>query len=295
MPGTGLLLDGYQVTGTVVTGLATWEKHKFVFLDNESFLLAGDSISTWQFHRLGSIGCASNRSVADCGDCIIWFAGNDFYVYDGSLKSIGTPDIDASLIDLTLCHDAVSYNRQYVFYCKYGSAFRLLIYSLLTNSWTMRTVSELGGLAVDQTTLYGMLKGDVSHAGYWLVSLLQGGATQTIWTPAGTYGNPTFEADSAWWIVSDPRHDRSCKEVVLDLDVPGNGSIDVQVYSKGAVNGEWPGSSAWKSIAYKSGACRYVANCNVKGDAFKIKVRYTGQAPPVINFIGLDIEDEALR
>jgi hypothetical protein len=147
----GTELDGYAVTGSELRGIAARNDERYVWLDNEMFLLRGDNPQTgWRFIRIGAVGCVSNRSIADCRTAIIWHDGNHFFALSsGGVQPISRFKIDSSKIDWTKPHNAVFCNDRYHFYCEYDGKYSLLQCDINTFAWTIRQSDalELAGIA----------------------------------------------------------------------------------------------------------------------------------------------------
>jgi hypothetical protein len=276
----GSILDGYQFNGSEVRALALWQSQKVVLLDNEFFLLYGDSWASWHFTYVDSVGCASDRSVADCRSALIWHSGDGFYKFNGSsAQRIDKLKVDASLVDFTKVHDAVYWNDKYVFYCYYNGAYSLLIYDLTADSWVVRTCPQLAGICADRANgrLYGI------NAWGWAVRLFSG--TQD-WGN-NEYANHAYDVWSCAWPIGPETNDFALAEAVFDIEASQTQSLTVTVYTKGKKN-----ATVVRTLTLATGRNRYRVRLHGRGHAVEIRLQYTGQYPPTIYAMRLESDEE---
>lgn len=285
----GFRYDGYAIDGSEGRGWGTWQGYKLVFLDNEFFVLHGDVAQDFYMRRVDSVGLASQRSLADCIDMLIWLGPDDFYGWAGGrAQHLAYQMIDTSLIDLTAAHDAVFADHKYIFYCTYDSQPSLLIYNLATGGWVIRSCPELVGITCDSRTgtIYG-----VTATGY-AVQVLDTSVTTDL------SATRTYSAHTAKWTVTVPGDEVKAEYAILDVETDQNElTLDVHVYYWGTRVGhvERQFSSA-NGNAITSTKTRYTIGLDEAiGHTFQVQVTYTGEYPPTIYFVGIETNDSEVR
>jgi len=278
----GTELDGYAVTGKEITGIAVWQGQPFIFLDSEFFVLRGDSIRTgFYLARLDSVGCASQRLIADCVHRLVWLGSDgEFYSYRGGpAEPIGWPAVDGNLVDLTKAHDALYWDGRYIAYCDYDGAPSLLIYDVQLESWLVHHCPELAGICLDvsENKVYG-----ITAQGYG-IEVFAGAFDIGV---DGEEVERAYAAQTQFMIATQPEveaaFDRICLEAESGEDSPG---VDVEVFAGalGRVNAE----SDVVAVAVHNESNAYGHNIDLRGHAVRVAALYTGEHPPTIHSLWL--------
>lgn len=280
-------LDGYAVTGSEIRGIIARADEKYVFLDNEFFLLKGDSpISGWQFTRLDSIGCQSARTLADCRSMIIWHAGDHFYAYSGGLaRPISRFCVDSSAIDWNAPHNAVYWRDNYVFYCSTLEGHRyLMIYDITSGAWRVRESDALEMVGICTDSASGRIYG-ITPAGDAVDVFGSGGSD-------GALQSTVREVWTQYLRVGDSSHDVQVSDAVLEVVTGESGGIDLDLTfeTQGAKNG-----TATRVLHVEPDRTRYHVGLNMQCNAIRIGVQYTGVTPPTIYSLGVLTDEVAIR
>jgi hypothetical protein len=282
----GCELDGYAVNGTEIRGMIARGDDKFVFLDNEFFLLRGeDPISGWRFERLDGVGCVSARTLADCRSTFIWHDGRQFYAFSGGLaKPISRFAVDSSIIDWSKPHNAVYHGDRYIFYCTgTDGVHRLMSYDLVSGAWRVRESPslELSGICTNGAggPVYGVTAGgeavDImgSTAGDG-----QAAAVRDVWTK--------------YLVIADPQTDVLVRAAVFEIETeaPDGVNIDLTFNTQGLRNG-----TLTKTLHVTPERTRQRVGLNLQCNAIQVRISYTGENPPTIYSIGLITDEAAMR
>jgi hypothetical protein len=278
----GSELDGYAVTGSEIRGFVARNSEKYVWLDNEFFMLRGDyPITGWQFIRLDSVGCISNRTIADCRGMFIWCDGSEFYSWAGGRSEpISRHRVDVSLIDWTKAHNAVYCDDKYVCFCNYDAEWALVVYDLLTGAWTVRRSDalELTGICTDGLHVYGVTPaGDAVDV--WGSTTADYGASSTV-----------RELWTQYVILSNPGEEVHVKSLKLDIVAGTAVDLDLVIGVHGTLN-----TTSTRKLAVATNKTRYDVNLNLKCDSLQVKLTYTGSTPPTIHFVGVEYDEVAAR
>jgi len=284
----GAELDGYAVTGSDIRGLIARGDEKFVFLDNEFFLLRGDNPqSGWQFIRLDSIGCVSARTIADCRSMLIWHDGHHFYGYSGGLaQPISRFKIDSALIDFTKAHNAVYWQDKYILFCEYDDVWSLLIYDIPSGSWRIRTASAMAFVGICTDGAAGRVFG-VSATGQ-AYQLLK-------YTGAATAGYTLLEANPARAVwtqyvqVAPPGVIAHISDFIMEVEAGTAVNLTLTFLTHGLK--EVTGTTVQRTVAVATDKTQYLVGLNLNCDAVQVKVDYTGVTPPTIYYMGFNVDD----
>jgi len=273
----GTELDGYAQTGSEVRGLLARNDLVLVFLDNEFFVVRGNTPlgSGYQFVRADAVGCISARTLADARAMVIWHSGAHFYAYAGGLaQPVSRGRIDASKIAWDQPHNAVFWQEKYLFFCHFDGAPTVITYDLATGGWRTRSSAayDFAGICTsgDGDAVYG-----VTREGRCVS--LYGGSED-----AGAAA-PVREVHTQYWPVSAPGRDvqvaRACLEVVTDS---ANGeTLSLTLRAQGRSCG-----AAERTLVVTKHRTYYEVPVNLHADAIKLELSYTGTNPPVIQFLG---------
>jgi len=280
-------LDGYAVNGSEIRGIIARGDEKYVFLDNEFFLLRGDNpITGWQFVRLDSIGCRSARTLADCRSMIIWHDGNHFYAYAGGLaQPISRFKIDSSQIDWDAPHNAVYWQDKYVFFCRNRDGEgQLMIYDFASSSWRIRQSEALNLLGICNDGSNGRVYGINA----------QGDAVDLFGSVGidGSTGSAVREVWTQYLVIADPSKDVQIREAIIEAvtDQPEGVELSMVFDVQGAKN-----NSSTRVLKIAPDRTRYSTGVNLQGNAIRIRVRYEGINPPVIYSLGVVTDEVGAR
>jgi hypothetical protein len=273
-------------------GLLARQQSKFVFMDNAFYELVGaDPIQGWDFLRRDSVGCRDARTITDCRSELIWHDGTDFYSYGGGLcEPISKGLVDSSRIHWDQPFGAAFARDQYVFFCHHDdpdadTPYCLMIFDLQTRAWRRRYSAsyQLAGIcaAEDGSTVYGVMCGD-DHLGE-VVDLFS--------DTTGYGGAQTYDVWTQYLVIAPPGEERHVSNAVLEV-VTDQGPFDlaVDLYSQGRMND----SKTGVTLTVYDHQSIYGApelNCDLTGDAVAVRVRYSGDYPPDIHFIGVNVDD----
>ena len=280
----GVEFDEYAVSCSEIRGLLARGDDKYIFLDRAIYHLVGDNpLNGWRATRIDSVGCISGRSAADCRTAIIWHDGNHFQAYTGgAAQVISEHEIDSSLIDWTAAHGACYFNGDYVFFCKHGGLWCVMRFNLARQSWRVRysAALEMVGICTDGNAVYG-----VTPAGN-VIDLF--GSTGADYTGSGT----VREVWTRYIAIAPPDRDVDISGFVLEAVTTQAGGVGLTLTfdAMGTVTG-----TASCTIAVTPNKTRYIHNLNLKGNAVRAKITYTGAYPPDILSIGFLSTDEATR
>lgn len=280
LPTDGTELDGYAVTGSVVRGLLPRQDELYVFLEDEFFILSGDSPATFRLRRVDAIGCKSAKTIADCRRRMIWHDGNHFYKYEGGYaEPISIDEIDSSLITWTADHNAVYLPDKYLFFCYYDSEWTVLTYDLRKKYWRKRPSDAYGVVGIctesDVGAVYGVTTG--GHA----VSLY--GSTTTDF---GATDNIAVRDPHTQYIrIAPPGQMRDIDEFVVEM-VTTTWVEAVNITGTVRVKGRLSASQPI-SFTTASTKAQYRGGLNLTGDSVKIELQNSGSNPPDILFMGV--------
>jgi hypothetical protein len=284
----GVELDGYAQTGSELRGLVVRNDEKYVFLDNEFFLLRGDNpLTGWQFIRIDSVGLKSMRTLVDCRGMLIWHDGHHFYAYQGGrTQNISRFAVDSTLITWTEPYNAVYYNGYYLFYCTYDSVHCVLTFDTESGAWRIRRSDDglnFVGMCTDGESVYGLTPGGNVFDVY--------GSSTTEATDAGTQ-SPTRQVWTQYVRLCEMGLDAQVSDCILLAEASTDIDVTMRVYSHGKQDDD----SGDKTYSLVSTATRYAdEGMNVKGDAAQTRFEYTGTAPPTIYGLGVEADGVSAR
>ena len=271
--------------GSEIRGILSRNDDKYIFLDNEFFLLRGDNPATgWQFVRLDSVGCVSNRSIADCRKMIVWHDGNHFYAYAGGVaEPLSRFAVDSTLIDWDSPHNAVYCNERYILYCTYAGVGALIIYDIDSGAWRIRrsTALDLVGINTDGAEVYGVTaSGDaVNLFGSTGADYGAASTVRQVWTRYLLTGSSDDEqeiTDALFEIITE-----ESGGIDLDLDFDTHGKL---VKTKSDV-----------TLNIVPAGTYYEQGLNLQCEAVRVKIEYTGTTPPEIHMLGFSSDERAAR
>jgi hypothetical protein len=253
-------------TGSEIRGMLKRNQDKFIFLDNELFLLQGDSpVTGYRFWRIGGVGAKAN-TMAECRGFLIWHDGKHFQAYAGGtdIQAISEFEIDSTLIDWTQPYGACYCDNRYIFFCTHNSEHALIIYDLpsggMSGSWRIRYSDALNivGICTDGQDVYG-----VTPAGN-VVNLFGG---------PDDYGAqaPVREVFTQYIALAPTEYDTHIKQFVMDAVAAAPCTVNVTLRTHSKANG-------FQSIEIPvTATCtRYEMNANLECNAVKIELTYSG-------------------
>jgi hypothetical protein len=253
-------------TGSEIRGMLKRNQDKFVFLDNEMFLLQGDSpVTGYRFWRIGGVGAKAN-TMAECRGFLVWHDGKHFQAYAGGtdIQAISEFEIDSTLIDWTQPYGACYCDNRYLFFCTHNSEHALIIYDLpsggMPGSWRIRYSDALDivGICTDGQDVYG-----VTPTGN-VVNLFGGPAD---------YGaqSPVREVFTQYIALAPTEYDTHIKQFVMDAVAASACTVNVTLRTHSKANG-------FQSIEIPITATRtrYEKGVNLECNAVKIEVTYAG-------------------
>jgi hypothetical protein len=272
-------LDNYAQTGSELRGLLGRDDHWVVFLDNEVFVLLGDSPSTWNPVRRGPVGCKSNRSVADCGVAVIWHAGDHFYRMDAGMPvQISEGIIDSTLIDWDSAHSARYAAQRYRFHCKYDGEWSVLTYHVEKRSWRIRPS--------DGYELVGICAPDASGDVY---GVTPDGHAVSLFSADEDYGADSTlrEAKTGHMVVAPPNVDvhipASAFEIICEDANLVTLAVTIDTYGKKR-------QSQSRELLVNNAATSYIVKWDgISGNAAAVGISCTDPRCPEIDFLGVDI------
>jgi len=269
--------------GSEIRGILSRNDDKYIFMDNEFFLLRGDNPATgWQFARLDSVNCVSNRTIADCRKMIVWHDGNHFNGYGGGVaEPISRFAIDSTLIDWTAPHNALYYDSRYILYCKYGGVGALIIYDIDTGSWRIRrsTGLDLVGICTDGENVYGVTTA--------------GDAVNLFGSDAADYG-ATSTVRQVWTeylIISGSDQEVEVQDAIFEVVTEESGGVDLDLTFD--THSRRVSSTVTRTLNVVPTETRYTVGLNLTCEAISVKVEYEGETPPEIHMVGVILDERA--
>lgn len=160
----------------------------------------------------------------------------------------------------------------------------LLIYDTREQGWAIRSVPALVGIVQDRAAdkVYAV------NAGGWACELFSG--KQELQTD-GTYSDLNFDVWTAAWIIGVAGHDIRVHKLLIDAECSADIILTGVVEQVGVDDSE----GDLFEIEMTPAQTQYSIELQSLGRAVKVKLNYTGQAPPTIYDIVLDTGEEKQR
>ena len=131
---TTLASDSWTVdtgTGGDFTAICTYKNHVYAFKKDGMWKQFGDNALNFEFVRISSVGCISNKSIVEVDNKLFFLNRNGIYMYEG-----GEPELYSYELNETYKSGVAGGDDRYYYISLYnGSTYNLYVYDTVAKVW----------------------------------------------------------------------------------------------------------------------------------------------------------------